>query len=116
MKTIYTDRCKKCDAPAMKTICSNPKCKSWNKYRKLAANCKSFERGLKSNNPIPLYCSFCDAKLSGAMGNVSDCDKCRSHITLPLKADRWYQFEDEDRIYIVHRGETGWIEQIMRAK
>jgi hypothetical protein len=51
---IYTSTCSICNAPARNSICSNPKCKSWAKYRQHAAKCKTIEQGTTNTNPIPV--------------------------------------------------------------
>lgn len=106
MINIYKNKCAICKAPAMNTICSNYKCKSWKKYRSMASGCKVVEHGLTSNDPITIYCSICNTHLStvyGLDGALVHCKKCKKYSSYNFINDRWYNSSNHYSIRYINK-------------
>ena len=106
---LYTSTCSVCHSPSRKSFCSNVKCKSWKKLRKMAAQVK-YEQGLTPEDPIVVSCHSC-GKLafligfeqvlrSGIVGtNVGDAYNCsNSHCSYygwnayEFAVGHWYKY------------------------
>lgn len=92
MTSPYKDKCSICKSPAANTICSNVKCKSWRKYRQLAAG-KVIEQGLTRDNPITIYCPICNGHGRRMRPHTKSriyCPKCRNYQDYLFIAEKWY--------------------------
>ena len=106
---LYSSTCSVCHSPSRKSFCSNVKCKSWKKLRKMAAQVK-YEQGLTRKDPIVVSCHSCgnmacvigfDQVLNFAVvgSGIGDAYKCgNQHCyyygwnAYEFVVDRWYKW------------------------
>lgn len=86
---VYKHKCSICKSPSANVICSNSKCKSWHKYRRLAAEYKTIEKGLTLHDPIVIYCK-CKQRATPINKDRVYCFICHYGFNYNYIINRWY--------------------------
>lgn len=119
MTTIYPHKCSICKSPAIGLICSNVKCKSWGKYRRMAVGKKIIEAGLTSDDPIIVYCPRCLRLVINLNAPNKVACSCRAgwlDNTIPYQNNMWYAIDGKDNAYLIVKYVNGyWANTIRRA-
>lgn len=104
----YPHKCSICKMAAINNICSNSKCKSWRKYRQLAADHKIIEQGLTSEVPIIVNCKNCNECVfhNGCQCKLCfnasiTCLKCYTYDYYTHIKNRWYMSKSTGGISII---------------
>lgn len=106
----YKNKCAMCNAPAANIVCSNSKCKSWQKYKIIQP---PTEQGLAWNNPIIIYCPVCNyaAKPDGAstFPPSAICYGCdRTPFSYTYIVNRWYYDETQSHVVKYISNDRPW--------
>lgn len=108
-------KCQICKSNLKYNLCSNMKCKSWNKYRQQGSSWKLIEQGLTSDDPIPILCpkhNTIETHWDHTHGIFCSIEK--KWITYKYIINRWYEytitFTDKEKIAIRYNGNNkmGW--------